>query len=256
MNVHIQQVVRMMALVDANVQKLVKKNKNCKVEIQHLGKEQEVQEVQSSHLEERLKVIEDLMEDQVMKIIGLEGEVVVLRLRKACTCGERTMTMSGSGSQEDPVTLEYAEDEGSSSGLSYHLPIVAQEEPLLIFGSPVPQLSPEVPEVSCACPVPAIIRIKDDMEMTTAPSENEEAIPVPPRYSVGIQHTSQGCPMAHHHPSTCCTNCHAKQLGYCPYSSLPHFMDQDLQFPCTREFHAHILTSGGRADPLEVTSFY
>ena len=37
MNVHIQQVVRMMALVDANVEKLVKKNNNCKVEIQHLG---------------------------------------------------------------------------------------------------------------------------------------------------------------------------------------------------------------------------
>ena len=40
--------------------------------------------MQSSHLEERLKAMEDLMEDQVMKIIGLEEEVAVLRLRKAC----------------------------------------------------------------------------------------------------------------------------------------------------------------------------
>ena len=42
MNIHIQQVIRRMALVNANVEKLIKKNDNHKVEIQHLGKEQEV----------------------------------------------------------------------------------------------------------------------------------------------------------------------------------------------------------------------
>ena len=53
--------------------------------------------------------------------------------------------------------------------------------------------------------------------------------------------------MAHYCSSTCCTNRHAKQLGYHPYSLPPHFMDQDLPFPCTREFHTHVLASGGGA---------
>ena len=181
MNIHIQHVVKKMAQVDSNMERLIKKNENHKVEIQHLGKEQEVQ---SSHLEERLKVLEDLTEDQVMKIVGLEEEVAVLRSRKACTCGEKVVTMSGSGSQEDPVTLEYAEDEGSNSGSSYHLLIMAQEELLLVIGSPVSQ-SPDMPEALCACPVPAVIRIEDDVEMTAVPSENEEAIPVLLRYLVG-----------------------------------------------------------------------
>ena len=33
-----------------------------------------------------------------MKIVRLEEEVAVLRSRKVCTCGERVVTMSGSGS--------------------------------------------------------------------------------------------------------------------------------------------------------------
>ena len=97
-NIHIQHVIKKMAQADSNIERLIWKNKNRKVEIQHLVTEQDKQEVQSSHLEERLKAMEDLMEDQAMKIIGLEEEVAVLRLRKACTCGERVITMSGSGS--------------------------------------------------------------------------------------------------------------------------------------------------------------
>ena len=38
-NVHIQDVIKKMAQVDTNMEKLIKKNKNHKVEIQHLGKE-------------------------------------------------------------------------------------------------------------------------------------------------------------------------------------------------------------------------
>ena len=188
-NAHIQHIIKKMAQVNSNMERLIRKNENRKVEIQHLGKEQEAQEVQFSHLEERLKALEDLTEDQAMKIVGLEEEVAVLRLRKACTCGERVVMMSGSGSQEDPMTLEYAEDEGSNSGSSYHSPIMAQEEPFLVIGSPVSQ-SPDVPEALCACPVPEVIRIKNDVEMTAVPSENKEAIPVPPRYLVGSQHAS------------------------------------------------------------------
>ena len=167
------------------------------------------------------------MEDQVMKIVGLEEEVAVLRLRKACTCGERVVTTPGPGSQEDLLTLEYTEDKGSNSGSSYHSPIMAQEELLLVIESPVAQ-SPNIPEASCACPVPEVIRIADDVEMTAMPSENKEVIPVPPRYLVGSQYASQGCLVAHYCSSTCCTNCHAKQLGSHPYHSPPCFMDQDL----------------------------
>ena len=235
-NIHIQHVVKKIAQVNTNVERLVRKNDNCKVEIQCLGREQEAQEAQSSHLEERLKAMEDLMEDQVMKIIGLEEEVAVLRLRKACTCGERVMMTSGSGSQEDPMTLEYAEDKGSNLGSSYYLPIMVQEELLLVFGSPVAESSPDVPKVSCACPVPDVIWIEDNVKMVAVPSENEEAIPVPPRYLVGVQCASRGHPVAHYCPSTCCNNCYAKQLSFCPYSLPPCFMGQDIQFPCTREF--------------------
>ena len=60
---------------------------------------------------------------------------------------------TGSGSQEDPLRLEYAEDDRLSLGLSYHLPTLAQEEPLLVFGSLVSQSPSDVSEVSCACPV-------------------------------------------------------------------------------------------------------
>ena len=84
--------------------------------------------------------------------------------------------------------------------------------------------STDVPEVLCACPVPEVIRIADDVETTATPSENKEAIPVPPRYSVGVQCASQGHPVAHYRSSTCHTNHHAKQLGSHPYRSLPCFM--------------------------------
>ena len=63
---------------------------------------------------------------------------------------------------------------------------MAQEELLLVIGSPVSQ-SPDVPKAAYACPVPAMIRIEDNVEMTAAPSENKEVIPVPPRYLVGSQ---------------------------------------------------------------------
>ena len=97
-NVHIQHIVRKMGQVNSNVERFVRENENRKVEIQCLGKEQEVQEAQPSCPEERLKAPEDSTEDQAMKIIRLEEEVAILRLRKACTCGERVVTMSGSGS--------------------------------------------------------------------------------------------------------------------------------------------------------------
>ena len=88
-------VVGKMVLVNSNIDKLVQKNDHHKTEIHHLEKVQEVQEAQSTCLEERLKAMGDLMEDQVMRIIGLEEEVAILRLRKVCMCGETTTTTSG-----------------------------------------------------------------------------------------------------------------------------------------------------------------
>ena len=195
--------------------------------------------------------LEGTIEGQADHIMELEEEVTILRLRKACTYGERVVMMSGSGSQEDPLTLEYAEDKGLNSGSSYHSHIMAQEELLLVIGSPVAQ-SIDVLKASCACPVPEVIRIADNVEMIVVPQENEIPIPVhveePPRYNVGIQHTSRGHPVAHYHSSTHHANHHAKQLGSHPYCLPPHFMGQDLQFLCTREFHIRVFTSGGGAD--------
>ena len=128
------------------------------------------------------------------KTMGLEEEVADLRTRKPCRCGEVEVSKSGSGSQEDPLTLdlEYAgEEEELNWGLSYHTSPVAQDLLLHIFSSPVFQVLPDVPEVSCACLVPAIIRIKDGVEITTIPRENKELVSVQVErlllYPVGLQ---------------------------------------------------------------------
>ena len=118
-----------------------------------------------------------------------------LRWKKACTCGEGkgkgVAVISTSGDQEDQSELEYAEEEeGSSSGTSYHIPLVAPEETLLVFGSPVSQTLPSEVQETCGCPVPTVITIEDNVEMTVVPRENKEVIPVwverPPTYAVGL----------------------------------------------------------------------
>ena len=117
------------------------------------------------------------------RIISLEEEVAMLRWKKACGCGEGkgkgVAVISTSGDQEDQSELEYAEEEeGSSSGTSYHIPLVAPEETLLVFGSPVSQTLPSEVQETCGCPVPTVITIKDDVEMSMVLRENKEAIPV------------------------------------------------------------------------------
>ena len=67
-----------------------------------------------------MEEMEAMMEAQGERIIALEEEVAVLKMKKACKCWERNVTASGSGSQEDPIELEeegleYAEEEGSDS---------------------------------------------------------------------------------------------------------------------------------------------
>ena len=248
---HLHSYIKKTTGIDADLTLLGERSNCHHDELNSLERKRQKQEVFNRCMEAKMLDLEGTIEGQADHITELEEEVTILRSRKACTCGERVVTTFGSGSQEDPLTLEYAEDEGLNSGLSYHSPIMAQEELLLVIGSLVAQSS-DVPEVSCACPVPEVIRIVDDMEMVTVPQENEVLIPVhveePPRYNVGIQHASQGCPVAHYHSSTHHTNHHAKQLGSHPYYLPPHFMGQDLRFPCTRELCACILTSGGGAD--------
>ena len=69
----------------------------------------------------------------------LEEELATLRWKKACTCeeeGKRTVAAAGFG---EPSKLEYTnedEEAESSPDSSYHSPMVAQDEQLLIFGSP------------------------------------------------------------------------------------------------------------------------
>ena len=108
---------------------------------------------------------------------------------------------------------------------------MAQDEQHLVFGSPAVEEAPILLLLSCACPVPAVVHIEDDVEMTTVPRENERLIPVqverPPRYTVGVQCSSRGRLVAHYKSSTCHLNCHAKQLGIHHPSSPETFMGQD-----------------------------
>ena len=188
------------------------------------------------------------MEEQIERIVSLEEEVTMLCWKKACTCGEEKgkgiAVASGSRDQEECFELEHAE--GSSSGASYHVPLVAPEEPLLVFRSPISQNLPSKVQETCGCPVPAIITIEDDVEMAMVLRENKEAIPVqverPPAYTVGLQQSSRGRPMAHYHSSTCHTNCHTKQLGSHAY----RHPSPGIKFPCERELliYASVLAGG------------
>ena len=187
--------------------------------------------------------MEATIEGQTERIMSLEEEVATLRWRKECKCSEAVIA-TGSGEGEESE-LEYVE-EVASSGSSYHSPTVAQEEvPLLVFGEVLPGDTQSLPvevQETCGCPVPAVIRIEDDVEMVAAPRENHTPIPVPPRHTVCNPRASRGVTKAYFHSSTRRTNCHAMQLWSRPYPSHPgYFMDQDLRFPCTRELRAAVL---------------
>ena len=134
------------------------------------------------------------------------------------------------------MELEYVE-EVASSGSSYHSPTVAQEEvPLLVFGEVLPGETQSLPvevQETCGCPIPAVIRIEDDVEMVAALRENNTPIPVRvdelPLSSVRTQRASRGKSKAYFRSSTRRANHHTMQLGSRPYPSHPgYFMGQDL----------------------------
>ena len=196
-----------------------------------------------------MQEMEVTIEGQTERIVSLEEEVATLRWRKECKCSKMVIA-TGSGEGESSE-LEYAEEEeGDDSGSSYHSPTVAQEEvPLLVFSEVLPGDTQSLPvevQETCGCPVPAVIRIEDDVEMVAAPRENNTPIPVRvdelSSLPVRTQRASRGRFKAYFCSSTHRTNRHTMQLGSRPYPSHPgYFMDQDLRFPCTRELRAAVL---------------
>ena len=124
----------------------------------------------------------------------MEEEVTILRSKKECKCRGAAGSALGSGSTEDPIDLEYTDEEGSSLGGSYHTPPRVKEELLRAIRSPISQHLPEDVQAMCGCPVSNIFRIKDDVELVTVPQENKRLIPICVeellRYNVGAQRAS------------------------------------------------------------------
>ena len=246
-----------MGMIQGDFKRVIEKIYPCEDGIAALQQGQKDQEKFSHVIFKRMQEMEAKADVQEERIVLLEEELATLWWKNACTCGEEkkeeaTVT-SGSGSQEEPFELEYADrEEGSNLDSSYHLPMVAQDEPLLIFGSPAIEEVPILLLSFCACLVPAIVYIRDGIEIAVVPRENESLVSVQverlPRCTVDIQHLSHGQPVAHYKSSKCHLNHHAKQLGVCPPSHLGYFMGQDLQFASAREFYACVLASGGRTD--------
>ena len=183
MNVHLQYYVKNVGNIQNDFKRVMEKINHCEDDVGLLQQGQTDQEMFNRAILERMREMEMKIDGQMERIISLEEEVATLCWKKACMCGEGkgkgVAIASTSGDQEDQSELEYAEEEeGSSSGVSYHIPLVAPEETLLVFGSPVSQTLPSKVQETCGCPVPTVISIEDDVEMSVVPRENEEAIPV------------------------------------------------------------------------------
>ena len=245
LNVHLQSYAKNVGRIQDDFSRVIEKINTCDDRVDVHQQRHVDQESFNCAILERMQEMEATIEGQTERIVSLEEEVATLRWRKECKCSE-TVIATGSG-EDESSELEYAEEEeGDSSDSSYHSPTVAQGEvPLLVFGEVLPGDTQSLPvevQETCGCPVPTIIRIEDDVEMVTAPRENNTPIPVPPRYTVCNPRASCGVTKAHFHSSTRRANRHAMQLGSRPYPSHPgYFMDQDLQFPCTRELRATVL---------------
>ena len=251
LNFHLQSYAKNVGRIQDDFNRVIKKINTCDDRVDVHQQRHVDQESFNCAILERMQEMEAMIEGQAERIVSLEEEMATLCWKKACSCrkeGKETMIATGSG-EEEPSELEYAEEEEEvSSNSSYQSPIVAQEAPLLVFGEVLPGDSQALPtevQETCGYLVPAIVRIKDDVEMIAALRENNTPIPVWvdefPMFAVGGQCTSHHKPKAHFCSSTHHANCHAMQLGSCPYPQLEHFMDQDPRFPCTRELCATVL---------------
>ena len=129
--------------IDANLT-LLGERSNCHHDkLNSLERRKKKQEAFNHHMEAKMLDLEGMIEGQADHIAELEDEVAILRLRKECKCGGVAGSALGSGSAEDPINLEYADEEDSSLGGSYHTPPRVVEEPLWIFGSPISQHLPD-----------------------------------------------------------------------------------------------------------------
>ena len=179
LNVHLQNYAKNVGAIQGNFKRVIEKIYPCEDRISALQQGQKDQEKFNHAILERMREMEEKANTQEECIVSLEEELVTLRWKKACTCGEegkRTVVVTGSG---EPSELEYPDEDKeaeSSPDSSYHSPMVAQEEQLLVFGSPAVEEAPILLPSPCACPVPAVIHIEDDVEMTTVPRENERPI--------------------------------------------------------------------------------
>ena len=228
LNVHLQSYAKNVGRIQDDFKRVIEKINVCDDRVNMHQQKLSDQETFNRAILERMQEMEATIEGQTERIVLLEEEVATLCWRKACTCGEtgkETVVATGSGEEEESE-LEYVEEVASSSS-SYHSPIVAQETPLLVFGEVLPGDSQSLPtEVreTCGCPVPAVIRIEDDVEMVAASRENNTPIPVPPRYSVCSQCGSRGVTKAYFCSSTRRRNRHAMQLGVRPTTEPGLFM--------------------------------
>ena len=185
LNVHLQNNVKNVGRIQDDFSRVVEKINTCDDRVDVHQQRHVDQESFNRAILERMQEMEATIEGQAERIVSLEEEVATLRWRKACVCGEegkQPVIATGSG-EDESLELEYAEEEeGGGLGSSYHSPIVAQEEvPLLVFGKVLPGDTQSLPvkvQETCGCPVPAFIRIEDDVEMVAAPRENNTPIPV------------------------------------------------------------------------------
>ena len=236
LNVHLQSYAKNVGRIQDDFSRVVEKINICDNRVDVHQQRHIDQELFNCAILERMQEMEGMIEGQTERIVSLEEEVATLCWRKECKCSE-TVIATGSGEGE-LSELEYAkEEEGDDSGSSYHSPMVAQEEvPLLVFGEVLPGDTQSLPvevQETCGCPVPAVIRIEDNVEMVAAPRENNTPIPVRvdelSSLPVRTQRASCGRFKAYFRSSTHCTNRHTMQLGSRPYPSHPrYFMGQDL----------------------------
>ena len=105
---HLCSYVKQTTGIDANLTLLGERSNHHHDELNSLERKKQKQEAFNCHMEAKMLDLEGMIEGQADCIAELEEEVIILRLRKTCTCGERVVMTSGSGSQEDPLTLEYA----------------------------------------------------------------------------------------------------------------------------------------------------
>ena len=236
--------------IDADLTLLGERSNCHHDELNSLERRRKKQEVFNCRMEVKILDLEGTIEGQVDCIVELEDEVAILRSRKECKCGGIAGSTSGSGSAEDPIDLEYTDEEGLSLGGSYHTPPRVKEEPLRIIRSPISQHLPEDVQTTCGCLAPNVFRIRDDVELVAVPQENKRLIPVrveePLRYNMDVQRASQGHPQAHY--SSHHINCHAKQTGYSPYPCPAGYcLDETLRFPSQRGL-AIVLGTDARRD--------